>query len=194
MKTKDAIVLESLRLFLQEGYESASISKLAQQCHVTKGAVYHHFENKDDIFLHAVKLFYRDLDQWFQNRFTKSKGVKDFLWVFFDYPDYFKQSAIYDNNYHNSYRLIFDTIKRLPQIKKLIIEKYRNYDERIQNIIKKGIHDNVLKTDTDPVAIATEVFVLFEGFMLVDVAFGNEVKLADRRNLVFEALWNRIKA
>ena len=49
-KTKEKILLTALRLFAQDGYEAVSMSKIAGELGITKGALYKHYKNKRDIF------------------------------------------------------------------------------------------------------------------------------------------------
>lgn len=48
--TKENILMTALRLFAQDGYEAVSVSKIAGELDMTKGALYKHFKNKRDIF------------------------------------------------------------------------------------------------------------------------------------------------
>ena len=42
-KTKEKILLTALRLFAQDGYEAVSMSKIAGELGITKGALYKHY-------------------------------------------------------------------------------------------------------------------------------------------------------
>lgn len=48
--TKEKILITALRLFAQDGYEAVSMSKIAGELSITKGALYKHYKNKRDIF------------------------------------------------------------------------------------------------------------------------------------------------
>ena len=48
--TKERILLTALRLFAADGYEAVSVSAIAGQLGMTKGALYKHYRNKRDIF------------------------------------------------------------------------------------------------------------------------------------------------
>ncbi|WP_332446961.1 TetR/AcrR family transcriptional regulator [Sphaerochaeta sp.] len=56
--TKETILQTALRLFAQEGYEATSVSAIATQLGMTKGALYKHYKNKQDIFDHIVERVY----------------------------------------------------------------------------------------------------------------------------------------
>lgn len=53
--TKEDIMTVALHLFAQNGYEAVSVSQIAGALGMTKGALYRHYKNKRDIFLHIVR-------------------------------------------------------------------------------------------------------------------------------------------
>ena len=48
--TKERILRTALRLFAKDGYEAVSVSAIAGELGMTKGALYKHYRNKRDIF------------------------------------------------------------------------------------------------------------------------------------------------
>ena len=48
--TKEKILIESLKLFSKKGYEAVSVQDIADKLGITKGALYKHYKNKQDIF------------------------------------------------------------------------------------------------------------------------------------------------
>ena len=57
--TKENILMTSLRLFSRDGYEAVSVSTIAGELGMTKGALYKHYKNKRDIFDSIVERMYR---------------------------------------------------------------------------------------------------------------------------------------
>lgn len=53
--TKEEILLAALHLFARDGYEAVSVSQIAGELGITKGALYRHYESKRDIFDHIVE-------------------------------------------------------------------------------------------------------------------------------------------
>lgn len=49
-ETKEKILQTSLYLFALDGYEAVSVSNIADELDISKGALYKHYENKRDIF------------------------------------------------------------------------------------------------------------------------------------------------
>ena len=48
--TKEKILETALKLFAKDGYEAVSVSDIADELCITKGALYKHYKNKRDIF------------------------------------------------------------------------------------------------------------------------------------------------
>lgn len=58
MNTKEKILYTALHLFARRGYEAVSVSDIAGEVGMTKGALYKHYESKRDIFDHIVRRMY----------------------------------------------------------------------------------------------------------------------------------------
>ena len=52
--TKEEILITALHRFARDGYEAVSVSQIAGDLSITKGALYRHYKNKRDIFDHIV--------------------------------------------------------------------------------------------------------------------------------------------
>lgn len=59
MDTKESILHTALRLFARNGYEAVSVSTIAGELGMTKGALYKHYKNKRDIFDNIVDRIYQ---------------------------------------------------------------------------------------------------------------------------------------
>lgn len=56
--TKEKILAVALRLFSRSGYEGVSVSDIASEIGISKGALYRHYESKRDVFDCIVKRMY----------------------------------------------------------------------------------------------------------------------------------------
>ncbi len=57
--TRENILMTALRLFARDGYEAVSVSTIAGELGMTKGALYKHYKNKRDIFDNIVERMYQ---------------------------------------------------------------------------------------------------------------------------------------
>src|SRR4051812_2174111 len=80
-ESKEHILVSSLKLFLQKNYKEVTMKDLVQSTGMSKGAIYHYFNSKEQVFeeviqhffintmskdfshipLHSLKQFYTDL-------------------------------------------------------------------------------------------------------------------------------------
>lgn len=64
-KTREKIFLTAMSLLAEKSYEKVSVSDICKEAHVSVGAFYHHFENKQSIINEGYKIFDEDLkDSW----------------------------------------------------------------------------------------------------------------------------------
>lgn len=59
--SRELILEGAVREFGRHGYEDASINRICTENGISKGRLFHHFENKEDIFLTAVRECYEAL-------------------------------------------------------------------------------------------------------------------------------------
>src|SRR5580692_917811 len=54
-RTRQRLLTEAQRLFRQRGYAATSLEQIAEAAEVTKGAIYGHFDSKEDLMLSALE-------------------------------------------------------------------------------------------------------------------------------------------
>jgi AcrR family transcriptional regulator len=59
--TRTALLKAARRLFAKRGYANVSLDEVCAAARVTKGAMYHHFESKHDLFLSVYEAVEADL-------------------------------------------------------------------------------------------------------------------------------------
>jgi len=52
---RDTILAEATRLFAEHGYAATSMRRIAQASGCTKAALYYHFQNKEAVFVEAIR-------------------------------------------------------------------------------------------------------------------------------------------
>lgn len=58
MSTQEIILKQSFQLFLQYGYKEVSINQIIKACRLSKGAFYHYFQSKDDLYSQVLDRFF----------------------------------------------------------------------------------------------------------------------------------------
>ena len=73
--TRNLILQTSLALFSKNGYDATSVAEICQSAGVSKGAFYHHFPSKHDLFLTLMTEWLDQVDSWFLEARTESDDI-----------------------------------------------------------------------------------------------------------------------
>lgn len=81
-ETRKLILTEATRIFEEFGYQKTSMRMVQEKTNLSKGTLYYHFKNKDDLFISCVSQIYdAALKKWNEtNLTTKSATEKLLLW------------------------------------------------------------------------------------------------------------------
>lgn len=61
-ETRTRILEAAERCFAQSGYDGTSVSQICQAAGVSKGALYHHYESKQDIFVELLNRWLEEME------------------------------------------------------------------------------------------------------------------------------------
>ena len=118
---KEKILIVALHLFARDGYEAVSVSQIAGELDMTKGALYRHYKSKRDIFDSIVKrMEQQDSEQARENEVPEEsieKTPEEYQNVSFDdFVEYSKSMFEYwtEDDFASSFR------------KMLTIEQFRS--------------------------------------------------------------------
>ena len=127
---KEEILIVALHLFARDGYEAVSVSQIAGELDMTKGALYRHYKSKRDIFDSIVKrMEQHDSERARENEVPEEsieKTPEEYQNISFDdFVEYSKSMFEYwtEDDFASSFR------------KMLTIEQFRS--EEMQNLYQQ---------------------------------------------------------
>lgn len=95
---KEQILESALHLFLEEGYDSTSMRKIADAAGCAVGLAYHYFETKDEMFAQTLDYFFQPYEQ--EMRVLAAQKDKDLYGLLEDCFSYVvKQSSAFRKNH-----------------------------------------------------------------------------------------------
>ena len=71
-KSREHLLVVSMRLFALNGYQATSISQIAKEAGVAKGALYHYFDSKETLLEEVIKLGLTNIQELFNDEELKS--------------------------------------------------------------------------------------------------------------------------
>ncbi len=176
--TKENILMTALELFARDGYEAVSVSMIAGELGMTKGALYKHYKNKRDIFDSIVNRMYQ-LD----SERSKSCDVPEDTYE--NAPEQYKNTKTEDIRSFTIEQYKFWTEDKFASCfrKMLTLEQYRSAEmnELYQKCIVSGpfdymtdlfremINEGILR-ENDPKQLALEFYAPF--YLLVSIYDG----------------------
>jgi AcrR family transcriptional regulator len=72
--TRKAVLAAARKLFAERGYDAVLLDEIAALARVTKGAIYHHFENKRDLFRSIYEELAGELEARIRRRMSRGKN------------------------------------------------------------------------------------------------------------------------
>lgn len=161
-RTKAYIIETVAPIFNRSGFSAMSLSKITEATGLTKGAIYGHFENKEELaiesFKFSVRKVLKDLNKTVNKGETPLEMLKNIAVFYEDYYEYNKQfggcpilNIGVDANNQN----------------KVITQLVQSYNhrilERFSQLIEKAKETNEIKKSIDSMLYAKRFFYMIEG-------------------------------
>jgi len=161
-RTKAFIIETVAPIFNRSGFSAMSLSKITAATGLTKGAIYGHFENKEELaiesFKFSVRKVLKDLNKTVNKGETPLEMLKNIAVFYEDYYEYNKQfggcpilNIGVDANNQN----------------KVITQLVQSYNhrilERFSQLIEKAKETNEIKKSIDSMLYAKRFFYMIEG-------------------------------
>jgi AcrR family transcriptional regulator len=95
IQTVQRIIDAATNLFVQNSYADVSINQIAEAADLTKGAIYHHFSSKEDIYLEMLMSDMKSKNELFTNAAAAegdaNKRLRLLTTAYFDLPEQKRQ-------------------------------------------------------------------------------------------------------
>ncbi|ATF12741.1 TetR family transcriptional regulator [Brevibacillus sp. HB1.2] len=137
-KTKQHIVEKATELFSQKGYSATSIEDICQATGASKGSLYYHFKNKEQLFLYLLEKQYNEWEYLWQEKEKEFETSIDKLYglaVFF-LEDYLSHPLKKAGEEFSGSQLADPVI--LEQVLEMLGSTYTLYTSLFQEGIDRG--------------------------------------------------------
>ncbi|MCK5028032.1 MAG: TetR/AcrR family transcriptional regulator [Bacteroidales bacterium] len=196
--TKEHIILTSFKLFIQKGFKEVTMSMLVKATGLSKGAFYHYFENKEQLFIETLDNLFFSIAPFNEEMIINPKVS------FFDYMqmyiDNVKKMAQMITNYLGNeasgmgyYRLMLDVANYAPEFHKKIEKSNDNELAFWKRIVENGVKSGELREDLDQELIANQFQWIQDGIALNSIFSGSLEPMFKNLEKVFSQLYSLIK-
>ncbi|GAT70757.1 TetR/AcrR family transcriptional regulator [Planomonospora sp. ID91781] len=149
---RQRLLSEATRLFAEQGFESTSVQEIVTAAGVTKGAMYHYFDSKDDLLR---EIYGRVLRMQMERLVQFADGPGTVTERLYGAAADVVQTSV--ENLDDS-KIFFRSMHLLaPDTRKGVRAERRVYHERFRDLILEGQREGVFRTDT-PADIVVDFF------------------------------------
>jgi TetR/AcrR family acrAB operon transcriptional repressor len=152
---RDGLMATAIDCFARYGYAGTSIDRIARAAGVTKGALYYHFRDKEQLLFAAVKERVSAFEQFVVERTSK---LEDPAAALRDVARICARNATSDNHRRFILTLMVEALDTNDALSSEFREMLRRFRSFHRFLIRQGQERGLFRKDVD-VAVASELFV-----------------------------------
>jgi len=198
-ETKEHILRTSLKLFLQMSYKDVTMKEIVEKTGLSKGAFYHYFTSKEELYKEIVNLFFSSgaID------YTRFPG--DSLKTFYNhYVEYMRIT------FHKMYELVgvskdgkvsvnfflimFEAVGRFPEFLKFELEQHNKDIDAWVKVIKHAKETGEIKTVSSDEQIANLFLYCTDGVFIRFVNSDQNTSYETSLLNAFDSIYSNLKA
>ncbi len=144
-ETRDLILSTSFKLFLQKSYKDVTMRELVAKTGLSKGAFYHYFASKEELFIEVVNTFFLTTPYKLYGELVNlslydfyhgfNKKMEEFVSFLLSQADCENGEKIEGITY---YYMAFDAISRFPDFKAKMAAYHKKESEMWTQVIKNA--------------------------------------------------------
>lgn len=159
-ETRTRILEAAVKQFSINGYNAASVDNICEQAGVSKGAFYHHFKTKQDVFLALLDGWLQTFDQAIEA--SRGRPMPETFQMMTEYFPYMFESA------SENLPMFLEFLQQASRDEKVwqaSVAPYRRYHRHFAALIKKGIAEGSF-VDVNPDLAARLIVSTAMGLLL----------------------------
>ena len=194
--SKEHIIKVACRLFLQKSFKEVTMQELVKSAGLSKGAFYHYFESKEQLFLSVVEFFYTSVMKLHYDTYSRESFYK----FYHGYANEIKRfSEVYHNLFIgdvpeeeisiNYFILAFDAIKLFPEYRARMVEEQHKEMKIWIDVINDARKNGEIKSVMTDEQIAQLFIFTSDGVAMHMIMEGVKIK---EMVIPFMELWDKL--
>lgn len=186
-KTKQFIIEKTAPIFNVKGYAGTSLSDMTEATGLTKGSIYGHFANKDEVALAAFDYNLQQVLQAVRREMERKSSVREKLAVFVEvYDGFLKEPG------HGGCPILNTAIEAddtHPGLRKKAADALHGWKKMLVQLIESGIRQKEIPSSIHPEQLALTIIATIEGAMMISKLTGKQ----QYRKLIMESVENMVR-
>ena len=180
--SKEHILAIAFKLFFQKGYKEVTMSELVKESGLSKGAFYHYFSSKEELYNHSMEMFLAHYMDNFSIEFKEELSLRDNLKAlyhqFTPISSQMNTSTQEAADALSNYLIFLQSLMRKPEFRKKMGEYNRNFYTVFAEWFKTSQDRGEIKGDLDTLTLAQHLTGLMKGIGVL-YAFADQSEPAE---------------
>lgn len=163
LDTKEYIIDRAYELFMNNSYDGVSISDISKAVGLTKGALYHHFENKETLFKSVIDKY---LIINISSKYSDEITLFDFINMSLDDIKKVVKSIVGEELQYlpiNYFALLVDAMRHYPGFTDSHMDLFQSEIDKIKMVMDNSIKRGEIRSDINTEIMALNYFSLTTG-------------------------------
>ncbi|RLD59508.1 MAG: hypothetical protein DRJ05_06310 [Bacteroidetes bacterium] len=172
MDTKSYIVETAFKLFLTKGYRATSMSALVKESNLSKGAFYHYFKSKEELYNAVIDTYFLSFKKSADLDSTKDLSLKEFEKSVKEFMNYLvpEISRVSERGMSAYFAMFFEAFNEYPAFN---VEVKRFYS-KFKSIVKGKLIKEKGLTEENANIEAVKIIAHIEGLFFWVALYPNE--------------------
>ncbi|WP_413512023.1 TetR/AcrR family transcriptional regulator [Myroides odoratus] len=164
-RTKQFILDTAAPLYNQKGISGVNVDDVLAATKLTKGCLYSHFENKEDLTEQVIDLLLKRVTEKLKAEISKGKTAKSKIFHLLDFHK--NPIETFVSGGCPIFNTAVDADDNHPLLKEKVAAVFRAGQENLVNILKEGIQAGEFTDKLDPIVFAFKLIACLEGGMVM---------------------------
>jgi len=199
MDSKEKILIVAFNLFIQKGYRDVSLREIVDEVGLTKGAFYHYFTGKEQLFKEVIEHYFLGMSDHIYEQLPKT-DLKTFMTGYLEklmelIHRISKEAKKKMNTISLSYVYVaFDALRILPDFDSKIHEVYHREERTWMEVIDHAKASGEIVSSVDSQHLATLFISAIDGIEVHVILENRLDQLSKEIIAVWNSLYKLIKA
>ena len=132
---KNAILMAAVKVLTTKGYYSSTMDDIVEEADISKGAIYHYFSSKKDVYLAVIDMWENQTQKLLAPAADQSSSAKAIKELF----NLLAKQLKIDGSFFNCLPTLWAIARHDDDFKKKMQKVYNRFQKFIELIILKGI-------------------------------------------------------
>ena len=186
-KTKDYILFEAFRLFLEKGYDKVSMNELVRVSGMSKGAFYHYFTSKEELFKEAIIThFITGIGESIPPAKLEDSLLESLIGII-DFKAQAYQRMLEMNENSNFFNLLFQAVSMFPEFRDDLKKGSLLEEDKLTQVFESALAKGEITSTVSTRKLAQIYAAMLDGMELHAVVTGELDQLhVEERNVTEE--------